>query len=40
MNIPQIKPFEEEAISTIVSVLNRAKYKLGVRQNLFQLASE
>lgn len=40
MNIPEIKSYEEQAIDTVVSVLNRAKEKLGVRQTLRQLASE
>lgn len=40
MNIPQIKPYEEIAVDTVISVINQAKDKLGVRQNLFQLASK
>lgn len=40
MNIPEIKSYEEQAIDTVVTVINRAKQKLGVRQTLKQLASE
>lgn len=39
MDIPQIKSYEEQAIDTVVSVLNRAKESLGERQTLKQLAS-
>ncbi|CAH1640108.1 unnamed protein product [Spodoptera littoralis] len=39
MNIPEIKSYEEQAIDTVVSVINRAKEKLGVRQTLKQLAN-
>ncbi|KAM3960380.1 uncharacterized protein ACR2FA_005679 [Aphomia sociella] len=38
MNLPEIKPYEDQAIDTIVSVINRAKEKLGNRQTLRQLA--
>ncbi|XP_045502050.1 uncharacterized protein LOC123699198 [Colias croceus] len=38
MNIREIKSYEEEAIDTVVSVINRAKESLGVRQTLKQLA--
>lgn len=40
MNLPEIKPYEEQAIDTVVSVINRAKEKLGLRQTLRQLASK
>lgn len=40
MNIPEIKPYEEQAIDTVVSVLNRAREMLGERQTLKQLASK
>ncbi|OWR50891.1 uncharacterized protein LOC116771718 [Danaus plexippus] len=39
MDIPQIKSYEEQAIDTVVSVLNRAKESLGERQTLKQLAT-
>ncbi|CAH0695668.1 unnamed protein product [Spodoptera exigua] len=39
MNIPEIKSYQEQAIDTVVSVINRAKEKLGVRQTLRQLAN-
>ncbi|XP_026737729.1 uncharacterized protein LOC113500968 [Trichoplusia ni] len=39
MNIPEIKSYEEQAIDTVVTVINRAKQKLGVRQTLKQLAN-
>ncbi|XP_026493213.2 uncharacterized protein LOC113398609 [Vanessa tameamea] len=39
MNIPEIKPYEELAIDTLVSVMNRAKETLGERQTLKQLAN-
>ncbi|XP_045452788.1 uncharacterized protein LOC123661896 [Melitaea cinxia] len=38
MNIPEIKPYEEQAVDMLVSVINRAKETLGVRQTLKQLA--
>ncbi|XP_045526371.1 uncharacterized protein LOC123715421 [Pieris brassicae] len=38
MNLPEIKPYEEQAIDTVVSVINRAKELLGIRQTLKQLA--
>lgn len=40
MNIPEMKSYEEKAIDTVVTVLNKARFSLGERQNLFQLASE
>ncbi|CAH0724197.1 unnamed protein product, partial [Brenthis ino] len=39
MNISEIKSYEEQAVDTIVSVLNRAKETLGERQTLKQLAN-
>ncbi|CAK1584207.1 unnamed protein product [Parnassius mnemosyne] len=38
MNLPEIKSYEDQAIDAVVSVINRAKEKLGVRQTLRQLA--
>ncbi|XP_028179298.1 uncharacterized protein LOC135080152 [Ostrinia nubilalis] len=38
MNIPEIKSYEEQAIDTLVSVINQAREKLGERQTLRQLA--
>ncbi|XP_073953286.1 uncharacterized protein [Choristoneura fumiferana] len=38
MNFPQIQPLEDQAVDTVVSVLNRAKEQLGLRQTLQQLA--
>ncbi|KAG6454334.1 uncharacterized protein LOC115446205 [Manduca sexta] len=38
MNLPEIKPYEEQAIDTVVSVINRAKEKLGIRLTLRELA--
>ncbi|XP_034835147.1 uncharacterized protein [Maniola hyperantus] len=38
MNIPLISSYEEQAVDTVVSVLNRAKEALGERQTLKQLA--
>ncbi|XP_026763517.2 uncharacterized protein LOC113522004 [Galleria mellonella] len=38
MNLPEIKSYEDQAIDTVVSVINRAKEKLGIRQTLRQLA--
>ena len=40
MNIPEIRSYEDQAIDTVVSVINRAKEKLGMRMTLRQLASE
>ncbi|XP_045777761.1 uncharacterized protein LOC123875763 isoform X2 [Maniola jurtina] len=39
MDIPLIRSYEEQAIDTVVSVLNRAKEALGERQTLKQLAT-
>ncbi|RVE53009.1 hypothetical protein evm_002307 [Chilo suppressalis] len=39
MNMPEIVPYEEQAIDTIVSVINRAKELLGERQTLRGLAN-
>ncbi|CAG5015089.1 unnamed protein product [Parnassius apollo] len=39
MNIPEITSYEDQAIDAVVSVINRAKEKLGVRQTLKQLAT-
>ncbi|KAJ8717041.1 hypothetical protein PYW08_005440 [Mythimna loreyi] len=39
MNIPEIKSYEEQAIDTVVSVINAAKEKLGMRQTLRELAT-
>ncbi|KAL0820679.1 hypothetical protein ABMA28_006510 [Loxostege sticticalis] len=38
MNCPEIKPYEDQAIDTVISVINKAREKLGHRQNLVQLA--
>ncbi|CAK1550805.1 unnamed protein product [Leptosia nina] len=38
MNLPEIKPYEEQAIDAVVSVINRAKESLGIRQTLKELA--
>ncbi|XP_050674669.1 uncharacterized protein LOC126972121 [Leptidea sinapis] len=38
MNLPEIKSYEEEAVDTVVSVINRAKELLGIRQTLKELA--
>lgn len=40
MNLPEIRPYEEQAIDTVVSVINRAKELLGTRQTLKQLAGK
>ncbi|CAH0590522.1 unnamed protein product [Chrysodeixis includens] len=39
MNIPEIKSYEEQAVDTVVTIINRAKQKLGIRQTLRQLAN-
>ncbi|XP_026321028.1 uncharacterized protein LOC113231076 [Hyposmocoma kahamanoa] len=39
MNIPEIQSYEDLAISTVVSVINKAQEKLGVRNNLFEYAN-
>ncbi|XP_013137169.1 PREDICTED: uncharacterized protein LOC106102291 [Papilio polytes] len=39
MNIPEVYSYEERAINTVVSVINRAKEMLGDRQTLKQLAN-
>lgn len=40
MDIPVIKSYEDQAVDTVVSILNRAKEKLGDRQTLKQLAGK
>ncbi|XP_068620725.1 uncharacterized protein [Battus philenor] len=39
MNIPELYSYEERAIDTVVSVINRAREMLGDRQTLKQLAN-
>ncbi|KAJ8717650.1 hypothetical protein PYW07_005580 [Mythimna separata] len=39
MNIPAIRSYEEQAIDTVVAVINAAKEKVGMRQTLKQLAN-
>ncbi|XP_049876704.1 uncharacterized protein LOC126374236 [Pectinophora gossypiella] len=38
MDIPEIKPSQDIAVDLVVSVINKAQEKLGIRQNLFQIA--
>ena len=40
MNLPEIKSYEDRAVDTVVSVLNKAKEAIGERQTLKQLAGK
>ncbi|XP_075981494.1 uncharacterized protein LOC142980081 [Anticarsia gemmatalis] len=39
MNIPEIMSYEERAVDTVITTINLAKEKLGMRLNLFELAN-